>query len=336
MADQPKSISEFVSDVLSQLSPTAWLPSATVVLGTAFFLELSAHGDHSIKGALGSLTERPLATFVLLGVAVLLVGLILQAFSFTLIRFAEGYWDPLSPLGGICSRCIKRKERQRRALEQDLVAATRAAIEDAASGLRLSCDGEVSAEEIISYQSIGGFDPEIPHPREWSDREHEIAALNWAREAPPEQLRRIDALAERLARMPEGHRVLPTKLGNTLRSHEDAASGILDEGIEVALQRDYERLSPPLDEEHDYLRSRLDLYVLLACCLTMLAPIGLVVLNSGLSENLWTVLLVALAPVLGWLAARAAVAVADDYGHLLEVIADYLERTPDSSAVAGS
>ena len=202
MADQPKTFSEFVSDVLSQLSPTAWLPSATVVLGTAL-LELSVDENDSIRGALGSLTATPLGDLCPSRRA----GHARRSDPASLLVHP----DPLRR--GLLGSAQSRREHLLSLHQEEGTAAARPRTRPrlghesrhrGSGATPETVEWEVcSAKDIIGYQSIEGIDPRLPHPTDWSKREWDIAGLNWAREVPPEQLHGSMRSRERLSAEPQ-------------------------------------------------------------------------------------------------------------------------------------
>ena len=93
VAKPSESLSQFVAKVLDQLSLSAWLPSAALVLSVSFLVNFrakqGAFGD-SVR-AFGTYTAAD--GFFLFAAAVVLT-VVTQAFEFEAIQFFEGYWGP--------------------------------------------------------------------------------------------------------------------------------------------------------------------------------------------------------------------------------------------------
>ena len=109
-----ESLSQFVARVLDQLSLSAWLPSAALVLSLAFTYHLARALDaerHAVAGilsapqspgalsdALTGLAHTSLGGALLLIMAVVVLTIATQAFAFEAIRTLEGYWGTWRPV----------------------------------------------------------------------------------------------------------------------------------------------------------------------------------------------------------------------------------------------
>lgn len=127
-----------------------------------------------------------------------------------------------------------------------------------------------------------------------------------------------DAINKAQARYPAGQRMMPTRLGNALRSAEDTAGR--QYGLDAIATAPHFALIAP--ETHAaYLRDsreQLDLAVRL-CSVSLLATV--VTVPAVFADGLW--LLIALVPyVLAYVAYRAAVSAADEYTTALSTIID--------------
>ena len=117
-----ETLSQFVARVLNQLSLSAWLPSAALVLALDFIVELGVQLDAKRQGpaeALGNTLAKMsgigFGGVMLLVVAVIVLTMLTQAFSFEAIQVLEGYWG-ISPLAEWVAR--RRCDKHRRTRDQ--------------------------------------------------------------------------------------------------------------------------------------------------------------------------------------------------------------------------
>ncbi|MEV7094098.1 hypothetical protein AB0M80_14815 [Amycolatopsis sp. NPDC051045] len=116
----PEGLSQFIGKVLDQLSLSAWMPAAMLVGCGAVLLQLRSQGNFDLGAAVVGLTAKPLGILVVLLFALVLAALISQAFSFSAIRFFEGYWKgPLVWLG-VYRFMVRRKAKRRKKLADKL------------------------------------------------------------------------------------------------------------------------------------------------------------------------------------------------------------------------
>src|SRR5262249_53519235 len=116
------------------------------------------------------------------------------------------------------------------------------------------------------------------------DRVAQANQVDWRMFASPGLLRPMDAVEALILRYPEKHRIMPTKLGNALRSGEDSLKLEKNEDLEGFVYRRYGLMSPDLKAEHDRYRSQLDIYCVLACLFAALAAASPIVLPHSLVE----------------------------------------------------
>lgn len=81
--------------------------------------------------------------------------------------------------------------------------------------------------------------------------------IPWERYAPPDLLRRQVNIDKSRRDYPKPGRMLPTRLGNVLRTHEDQTQR---QRVETFVLEIYELLPQTLRVQHDEQRNRLDLY----------------------------------------------------------------------------
>ena len=102
-----ETLSQFIARVLTQLSLSAWLPSAALVLSLTFVIQLGSVLDSSEQSvsawtAVGSALSRMAAIKIggalLLFIAVVVLTIFTQAFSYEGIRVLEGYWGTFGPM----------------------------------------------------------------------------------------------------------------------------------------------------------------------------------------------------------------------------------------------
>src|SRR5487761_847377 len=126
VAAEPKpteTLSQFVARVLDQLSLSAWLPSAALVLLLDFIAELGAQLDAKRQGpaaAVGNTNAKlsgvGIGGAILLVVAVVVLTMLTQAFSFQAIQVLEGYWGVSKTAEWLAHRRCDRHRRRRERL----------------------------------------------------------------------------------------------------------------------------------------------------------------------------------------------------------------------------
>ena len=339
-ADKPsETLSQFVARVLDQLSLSAWLPSAALVLATALLLQLGTSLDETrasqdfrddgagavIAATLSALADLELGAALLVLLAIVVLTILTQAFAFESIRVLEGYWgaNPLvEVLAGRRASAYRRRrervEKRQREMRAQSWRAARAEIERQQS----------IALERGEQAEVAGWDPEMltyvgakllgqaSSVRLQGDRRAQALSIPWKRYAPADLMRREVNLDRRLRDLPASGRTLPTKLGNVLRAHEDQTGR---DRVETMVLEVYESLDPILRRQHDEHRNRLDLYC--SMVFVMLA-VGLLAVGRLVpSAHTWAAAATLLCAVAAWLSYRAAVASARVYGLLIVEIA---------------
>lgn len=261
----PSGLSEFISRVLDQLSLTSWLPAAMLVGTGALLVEMAAQPRPSVVEAVRSLTTNAIGVTVLLVFGVVLAAVVTQAFSFETIRLLEGYWG----LTAFTRRALVRRTRAHAeklaALEADTQACREAAFEKARAAMWHD-HFPVAVIEILE-DDFYGRQERREHPAGVVAGARE---LGWRVKASPEALATLDRLEARVGEYPEPHRVLPTRLGNVLRSAEDR---VVRDGhdLEGFVMRNYDKIPSRLMEQHDQFRARLDMYCTLVPVFLFLA-----------------------------------------------------------------
>ena len=130
-------------------------------------------------------------------------------------------------------------------------------------------------------------------------------------------MRRLDAVEIRIDGFPRDHRLLPTTLGNTLRSIEDSLveSGVQD--LEGFIIRRWDAMSAGLRQEHDQYRTRLDMYCTLVFVFGALAVLAPALITHGRDHLVVTVTTCVAYALMSCVSYTAAVASARGYGVVL-------------------
>jgi hypothetical protein len=211
---------------------------------------------------------------------VLVVALILYPFQLTLVRLLEGYWE-MTRFGSTLAAI--GVELHRRELE------------------RLS---DLAYEEPPSFPDLD----DLADPR-----------MQAAYREALERARRQRLAQRRLeTAYPDEDRLLPTRLGNALRSFEDHAGQRYGLDTITMLPRLYPYLSDHVSSALDDLRDQLDIAARL--CVTLL--LATVVSAALLLTHGWWLLVPAATAILAWVAYRSAVQAAIAYGKEIAVAFD--------------
>ncbi|WP_141277309.1 hypothetical protein [Pseudonocardia hydrocarbonoxydans] len=259
-------MSEFLRKILDQLSLSAWLPATMLVGCAALLLQLAALASVDIGAAILALAEKPFGIIVILLFALILTAIIVQAFSFEVIRFLEGYWGA-SSLGAIVAHVLieiqlrrvrkisnQRDKQEKRAFRR---AHERMLSRNIPRSILTILEDDVYRRRGVHSQA---------------DKD-EARRLGWRQFAAPQDLARFDRLSKRLDDFPAEHRILPTKLGNVLRSAEDALE-LADGDLEGLVMRRYDRIPERIRTHHDQFRTRLDMYCILFFVFIVLAMLS--------------------------------------------------------------
>jgi hypothetical protein len=319
--EQGSGISQFLGKVLNQLSVSSWLPAAMLVANVAVLVQLHSDRNLSITLALRKLTEKPLGVLIVLLFALLIATMITQAFEYEIIRVLEGYIDfTRGPLHWLVSVRI-----QRHAIKLEKLARRREAAEFEAfaqARVVMISSGSNQADLDVIERDMHGL-PRIVSRR----RAAKALSIPWYDHLPASTRYRLDALDARLAHYPEPSRLLPTRLGNTLRAAEDELPLDPDEDLVGYVVRNYDRLPEAVREEHQDYRTRLDMYCSLFLVFVFLSVAAIVLLRAFAGPL--TVAASALTYLmLAWVSYEAAVASARGYGDVLKEVNRFAEPGP--------
>jgi hypothetical protein len=280
------------------------VPATVVVTSTYALVAAGAPRSRPSWEKLGSgLAAVDLTRAGALGLAVVIVGMLMHPFQFATTQFLEGYWGP-SPLARVAmfSRARIHADRRRRFL----------------SGLAgATLDAEAAATQRAEAQTdVGKF---------WSA---EVRLLRASLEYTA-----FEAAADRYPE--EVERLMPTRLGNILRRHEDLAGRA--HGLEAlgAVPR-LMAVAPPDQVAHvNDARSELDLAIRFVLSWLL---VGITTFLLLWPYGPWLLVPIA-AYGLAWLSYRGAVHAATEYGLALYVLIDLnhelLATEPSKLIVAG-
>lgn len=261
-------VSAFAARVLDQLSLTAWLPAALLTAALAVMFQFQGDGELDLPSAVAKLAADPLRLLVLVVPLLIIATMVTQAFSFSAIRTLEGYWRKRGLVNVLRVVMIRRQKRRKESLARRLrrsedraFASTRPKLLRQGIPVKL-----VWAMEADLYNQ----DP----PEMTSDEEADLVAIRWEDSCDPWLLSKVEHLQEEARRYPSASRLLPTVLGNTLRSTEDNLRNTRGD-LEGFAFEGRQRVGPAVQLQHDQFRDRLDMYctlVFVAFLLAVLAP----------------------------------------------------------------
>lgn len=320
-------LSQLLSNILDQLSISAWLPAAMLVGNAAVLLQLHSNRNLNIADAVKELTGKPLGTLIVLAFSLLLATIVTQAFEFEIIRFLEGYYNSTHRIiQAALSFRIRRHEAKRGRLQHKHQQVERAAFMKARDKM-LSMEGAYD-RTLLDIIEDGLYQ----RKREIASAvESAISQINWRAQLPSHTRYKMDCIRARLESYPVSNRVLPTRLGNVLRASEDKLPLARGENLEGFVIRHYDKLPPALKAEHKEFRTRLDMYCCLVLVFTALALLGIALLIDAAPP--WGVALFAGSYwAMSYVCYEAAIASARGYGGaLLEIGQQVRKRVAQAS-----
>lgn len=328
-ASAQETLSQLVARILDQLSLSAWLSSAALVFGLLVIVSVKRADGHAGR-AVDGVTSMSFPSVLLLIGAVIVATTLTQAFAFDAIRILEGYWGPGRVRMDLAeSFCRWQTWRRKRLMWRHVAIAGKAFKEATPKMLKRKDELTKEAINILRARAVRERLP----PPEMNPSDVKLAnAYDWLKDVPASPRRRLDAMATAVRRYPsEEFRILPTRLGNALRYHEEQAHyrGVPENGLEHDVEAVFDGLPTSVQVAHDHYRLRLDLYCSLVLVFAVTGAIGLGLLTTyGLSHILVTGVL---ASGLTWMSYRAAVASASPYGGILELIVEI--RPPEVTAL---
>jgi hypothetical protein len=273
-------------------SVVSMVPSLFLVLWTYALIESGAwSGPPDLADLRRNVAAWGLAEVAWLLVAALMLGLLLHPLQFATIQLLEGYWGGSRLALAAASLRVMHYRRKWQNLGDrlsDHICALEKAF--AKKGLQDERDLEARADYLDSEDA----DDLVSH----------VVAR--------------DVLRPLQARFPDARRIMPTRLGNTLRRFEDSAGS--QYGIEAITTATHFGLIVP-DRHLDYLddaRQQLDATARL-CSMSAIATV--LAVSALFTDGLW--LLVALVPYLfTYVAYRATIGAADEYTSIASTLID--------------
>ena len=281
--DALSGISAFVARVLNQLSLSAWLPSAFLTVSGSFLLQFRAQRSLNFANAATSLTKDP-ATILILAVPVLVsCTLVTQAFSFEAIKVLEGYWRRSGIMSLIGMLMIRWHVHRKSSLRTRRKKACARAFANARPRL-LEAKIPRPIVDALEASALGTDLPALS-----SEDESRFKKMSWRYRCNAWELARVDHLLAAEESYPQTSRILPTRLGNSIRATEDKLKHVIDQDLEGFVLRQRGNVSSRVLQQHDQFRARLEMYCILVFVsglLTVATPALLI----GHSIRIWEIL----------------------------------------------
>lgn len=190
MSTVAKSLGQFVADILSVVGAATYVPSSVVVGGIGLAGLLATASEASPIDAVAEASSPSFAELGLFVLVVAIVAAILEPLQLKITRVFEGYWGKLG---------LARADRYR---------AERKKVSDRRNELAIS---RRQLQQIVKIPATS---------------ENEADLDRWKRRLAAET-RELRLLSAEFDRWPRSERVLPTRLGNTIRGFEDRATETL-------------------------------------------------------------------------------------------------------------
>jgi hypothetical protein len=323
-------LSPFSARILDQLSLTAWLPAALVVAHTylvvAMYMVRAGNGDEpsieNLKDAVVALNEEALGVTLAALFGVVLVTLVTQSLEFAAIRFLEGYWGG-SIIAAIPTRIgVQLQQLTIMLLDRRASKLERKAFASAAPQISEELE---DSPEFASAVLLVGYDKPTTHLETHPEGKQLLVRAqryywqgDWLQHSSAHLRHRVNSVYLKRKAFPSDHsRLMPTRLGNALRTFEaelrgDAAGSRMRGYL-------YERLdsvTPALMQQHTQYRNRLDMYAVMAMLAAVLAVLDLWLLPPVLPREAVVGVIAGFA-ALSLVSYRGAIAAAMDYGAIL-------------------
>lgn len=317
MPEPPEKLSAFIAKILDQLALSAWLPAALLATSLAVLYRLRVQKNLDIPSAVADLVKDPVLVLIVTIPVVVLTTLITQSFSFEAIRALEGYWQRRWLLGWLHRVLLSFRLSRKKSFQTRVPSALdRAFMQARGSMLRARIpEAVIRAIEDDLYE----------RPRhELEEREDRLrAALNWREYGDPTQVAKYDRLVSILREYPPDGLLMPTQLGNVLRSTEAKLRNTKGDVSSFGIRR-RQLVDPRVQLQHDQFRTRLDMYCTLVFVATFLgvsSPLILLTLprDSYVEVAIWLVPSMFFL-VLAFTSYRAAVASARGYCSILRIM----------------
>ncbi|NVM96139.1 hypothetical protein [Arthrobacter wenxiniae] len=316
-------LSAFIVRVLEQLSMSAWLPAGLLAASVTLLVWFRSHGRVDLAAAVSGIAADRWGFLVLVIPLLLVATMITQAFSFIAIRALEGYWRG-SGLVALCRELLIRRHlrrqtnlsRRRRQETERAFGIARPRMLEAGWSRFVVVRFE---QDALGIEAGLGSEPDVQGEKLSSKDQKILKFASWRTFCDPWRLAKIDLLIKEEQRYPEPRRMMPTKLGNILRSTEDTLD-TADGDLEGLVVRRKHLLPGRLQRDHDHYRTRLDMYamfVFIGGFLAVLTPLMLI----GKVSDWWAIAITSgIFVVLGLAGYQAAIASAEAYCGILREI----------------
>lgn len=318
---EPEGLSAFVARVLNQLSLSAWLPGAFFIVTSACIWWFRTRGAVTLSG-LGAYVQANWVPVLVLALPSLVVATLLtQAFSFEAIRSLEGYWRTRGPESLMRNIGITWQAYRQQSLEKRLRRMVAKAFRKARP--RLLAHG-IDAAALLAVQA--DFDGD-PRPTGFTKKQTKNAAalhISWLTDCDPRAAATIQRVQRDLAEFPQYSRVMPTRLGNVLRTAEDRLRN-LNGDLEGFVMAHRAVVPTRVLEHHDQFRTRLDMYCTLVFVAVAVAVLS--VLAMWTLPMIGRILIPLVLLIMAWVSYRAAVSSARGYATILGQIDDSIDRS---------
>lgn len=323
-------LSPFSARVLDQLSLTAWLPAALFVANLYLVLGMqlarlrpdAKPSFDNLKKAVAALNDKPVGVILAVLFGIVLVTLVTQSLEFAAIRFLEGYSGGSLLVAvptriGVRLQLLRLELMDHRALKLERKAFTAAApvISEALKG---EPDHASAVLLVGSNKPIRHLEANAETKQLLERAQRYYLGTEWLEHSPAHLRHRLNSLYVRRAAFPsDSSRLMPTRLGNAMRSFEEKlqgnASGSKMRGY---LYERLDAVGTALMRQHTQHRNRLDMYSVMTVLTAVMAAFDLWLLPPLLPRHLVVGVTVGLV-VLSYVSYRAAIAAAMDYGAIL-------------------
>jgi hypothetical protein len=264
--------------------------------------------DH-LAAAITSISKMNFASLVLLVAAIALLTMITQAFEFEAIQLFEGYWGRNPVVNKIAALRCGHYAKKRIHLQSK---------SDTISDMAF-CYAKQKMLDNLSLSTVNLIEAQRKNGKIRASKRRQKAAraIIWEAYARLGDLRRLERLDALLREYPAEHRLLPTRLGNTLRSYEDQVHDPKGR-LQWLVTRVFDQLPPALQADLDHYHSRLQLYCSLVIVLVIGGVSGIYFL-PGISLKVTGIVITMF---LAWLSYRAAITSARAYGGAIIEVGD--------------
>jgi hypothetical protein len=257
---EPENLSAFVARVLNQLSLSAWLPGAFLIVAVSTLAWFRMNSAVTLCGA-GLFVQHAWIPILVLAVpALVMATLLTQAFSFEAIRALEGYWPSGGPFAWLSHVLLRFRRWRKHAIERRYKKVDLAAF--------LSAKGTIltAGTDPIVVAAIEQDLRELPRNIALTDDQFDVLeAFKRHEHYAPWDMSKLLRLEQLRAECPVSSRLMPTRLGNVLRAAEDRLQS--PGHVEGFVMRNRAVAPSRVLMHHDQFRTRLDMY----CSLTFVA-----------------------------------------------------------------